>query len=38
MLILIGIAEVTGAWQAFVLWLQVHVLSVAMRKYSLVAN
>lgn len=29
MLILIGIAEVTGAWQAFVLWLQVHVPSSA---------
>lgn len=27
MLILIGIAEVTGAWQAFVLWLQVHLPS-----------
>jgi cytochrome c-type biogenesis protein len=27
MLILIGIAEVTGAWHAFVLWLQVHVPS-----------
>ena len=27
MLILIGIAEVTGAWQAFVLWLQIHLPS-----------
>lgn len=27
LLILIGIAEVTGAWHAFVLWLQVHVPS-----------
>jgi len=27
MLILIGIAEVTGAWHAFVLWLQVHLPS-----------
>ena len=25
MLILIGLAEVTGAWHAFVLWLQIHV-------------
>jgi cytochrome c-type biogenesis protein len=25
MLILIGLAEVTGAWHAFVLWLQTHV-------------
>ena len=27
MLVLIGIAEVTGAWQAFALWLQVHLPS-----------
>jgi cytochrome c-type biogenesis protein len=27
LLILIGIAIVTGAWNAFVLWLQVHVPS-----------
>ncbi len=27
MLILIGIAEVTGAWHAFVLWLQIHLPS-----------
>jgi hypothetical protein len=30
LLILIGIAEITGAWNAFVLWLQVHLPSYAL--------
>jgi cytochrome c-type biogenesis protein len=30
LLILIGIAEVTGAWNSFVLWLQVHMPSYAL--------